>query len=62
MFNDYFATGPTGAPDPIDGERPKKLKYSVGGEWKEMGPPKNTCLVSILPRRGHRARPAMHGR
>ena len=35
MFNDYFATGPTGAPDPINGERPKKLKYSVGGEWKE---------------------------
>ena len=35
MLNDYFAAGSTGAPDPVSGERPKKLKYSVGGEWKK---------------------------
>ncbi len=35
MFNDYFATGSRGEPDPVSGERPKKLRYGVGGKWKE---------------------------
>ncbi len=35
MTNDYFAVDSSAEPDRISGERPKKLKYSVGGKWKE---------------------------
>ncbi len=35
MFNDYFAAGSRGEPDPISGAPPRKLKYGVGGKWKE---------------------------
>ncbi|MGA3125067.1 MAG: hypothetical protein ABSD13_00005, partial [Candidatus Korobacteraceae bacterium] len=31
----YFFIDDQMAPDPISGSRPKKLKYGVGGLWKE---------------------------
>ena len=57
MFNDYFAPGSRGEPDPISGERPKKLKYGVGGQWKESASqkympcfdPSTGAIIALAP-------------
>ena len=50
MFNDYFLPGDA-VPDPISGERPKKLKYCVGGHWKESESQQVHALLRPLDRR-----------
>jgi malonate-semialdehyde dehydrogenase (acetylating)/methylmalonate-semialdehyde dehydrogenase len=38
--NRYFISDQTAAPDPVSGEHPVKLRYGVGGEWKDSKTPK----------------------
>ena len=35
MDHGYFAAEARAEPDPISGERPRKLRYGVGGKWKD---------------------------
>ena len=40
LDNRYFMSESDFAIDPISGERPAKLKYFAGGQWRESGTPK----------------------